>query len=64
MQNPGGEGMRVRYADGTFRTLSEEEIAEIEALAQDEPLPPPTEEERIDALESAMLELMGVTPNG
>lgn len=43
--------------------LTDDEIAELEALAQDEPLPPPTAEERLEALEAAMLELMGVTPN-
>ena len=50
--------------NGIIREMTPEEIAELEALAQDEPLPPPTAEERLEALESAMLELMGVLPNG
>ena len=44
--------------------LTDDEIAELEALAQEVPMPEPTAEERLEALESAMLELMGVTPNG
>ena len=63
MQNPGGEGMRVRYADGTFRELTKDEIAELEALAHDAPVQPPTEAERLEALESAVLEILGVTTN-
>ena len=49
--------------NGIIRDMTPEEIEELEALAQDAPTPPPTAEERLDALESAMLELMGVTPN-
>ena len=49
--------------NGIIREMTPEEIAEYEALAQEAPMPP-TAEERLDALESAMLELMGVTPNG
>lgn len=46
--------------------MTPEEIAEYEALAQEaqESQMPPTAEERLAALEGAMLELMGVTPNG
>ena len=50
--------------NGIIRDMTPDEIAELEALAHDAPLPPPTAEERLEALESAMLELMGVTPNG
>ena len=53
--------------DGIYRDMTPEEIAEFEALqalAQEAPMPEPTAEERLDALEGAMLELMGVTPNG
>lgn len=44
--------------------LTDDEIAEYEALAQEAQMAEPTAEERLEALESAMLELMGVTPNG
>ena len=47
-----------------LRELTQEEVAEHEALAQEAPMPEPTAEDRIEALESAMLEMMGVTPNG
>lgn len=50
--------------NGIIRDMTPEEIAELEALAQEAPMPEPTAEERFEALESAMLELMGVTPNG
>ena len=60
MQDNGGKGMKVRYSDGTLRELNVEEIAELEALVHEAPMPEPTAEERLDALEGAMLELMGV----
>ena len=50
--------------NGTIREMTPEEVAEYEALAQEAPMSEPTAEERLDALESAMLELMGVLPNG
>ena len=50
--------------NGIVRDMTPEEIAELEALAHDAPLPPPTTEERLDAVERAVLELMGVTTNG
>lgn len=46
------------------RDMTPEEIAELEALAQDEPTPPPTTEERLEALEGVVLEILGVTANG
>ena len=46
--------------NGIIREMTPEEIAEFEALAQEAQMPEPTAEERIEALESAMLELMGV----
>lgn len=49
--------------NGIIREMTPEEIAEFEALAQDEPLPQPTAEERLEALESAVLEMMGVHTN-
>ena len=52
-----------KYRSGKYIEMTPEEIAEYEALAQEAPMPP-TAEERLEALESAMLELMGVTPNG
>lgn len=50
--------------NGIIREMTPEEIAELEAFAHDAPMPPPTEEERLDALERAVLEIMGVTTNG
>lgn len=47
-----------------FEEMTPDEIAELEALAQENPLMPPTIEERIDAMESAVLEMLGVTTNG
>ena len=40
--------------------LTDDEIAELEALAQEAQMAEPTAEERLEALEGAMLELMGV----
>lgn len=48
--------------NGIIREMTPEEVAEFEALANDAPMPP-TIEERIDAMESAVLEMLGVTPN-
>ena len=53
-----------KYINGQYIKMTPEEVAEYEALAQEAPMPEPTAEERLEALESAMLELMGVTPNG
>ena len=50
--------------NGIIRDMTPEEIAEYGALAHEAPMPEPTAEERLEALESALLELMGVTPNG
>ena len=50
--------------NGTIREMTPEEIAEYEAIAQEVPMHEPTAEERLDALEGAMLELMGVELNG
>ena len=44
--------------------MTPEEISEFEALAQEAPMPEPTAEERLEALESAILELMGVVTDG
>lgn len=48
------------YENGIIRDMIPEEIAVYEALASEVPEPEPTPEERIGALESAMLELLGV----
>lgn len=48
--------------NGIIRDMAPEEIAELEALAQEAPMPP-TAEERLDAIEAAVLEMLGVTPN-
>lgn len=45
-----------------LREMTPDEIAEYEALAQEAPMPP-TIEERIDAMESAVLEILGVSTN-
>ena len=50
--------------NGIFRDATPEEIAEFESLADNQPTPEPTMEERLEALENAMLELMGVDVNG
>ena len=46
--------------NGIIREMTPEEIAELEALAASEPVPEPTTEERLAALEEVMLELLGV----
>lgn len=50
--------------NGIIREMTPEEVAEYEALAQEAPMPEPTSEERLEALEGAMLELMGVVTDG
>ena len=47
-----------------LREMTPEEVAEFEALAQEVPMPKPTAEERLDAVERAVLEILGVTTNG
>lgn len=39
--------MRIKYADGTFRDLTAEEIAEMEKAQAEIPEPEPTPEERL-----------------
>lgn len=46
--------------NGIIREMTPSEIAELEALAAEQPVPEPTAEERLAALEEAMLELLGV----
>lgn len=46
--------------NGEYIEMTPEEIAEIEAIAAEQPVPEPTAEERLAALEEAMLELLGV----
>ena len=46
--------------NGIIREMTPEEIAELEALASEMPVPEPTAEERLAALEEATLELLGV----
>ena len=46
--------------NGIIREMTTAEIAELEALAASEPVSEPTAEERLAALEEAMLELLGV----
>lgn len=49
-----------KHVNGEYIDMTPEEIAAYEALASELPSPEPTPEERIGALESAMLELLGV----
>lgn len=48
------------FENGVAREMTPEEIAELEKLAAEQPVPEPTAEERLAALEEAMLELLGV----
>ena len=48
------------FDNGIIREMTPEEIAKLEALAAEQPVPEPTAEERLEALEEAMLELLGV----
>lgn len=50
--------------NGIIRDMTPEEIADLEALAHDAPTPMPTTEDRIEALESVVLEILGVNTNG
>lgn len=49
-----------KYVDGEYIEMTPSEIAEFEAMAAEQPVPEPTAEERLEALEEAMLELLGV----
>lgn len=49
------------WIDGVSREATPEEIAELEAMAAEQPVPEPAAEERLAALEEAMLELLGVS---
>lgn len=46
--------------NGEYIEMTPEEIAELEAMAAEQPVPEPTAEERLAALEDAMLELLEV----
>lgn len=46
--------------NGEYIEMTPEEIAKVEAMAAEQPVPEPTAEERLAALEEAMLELLGV----
>ena len=48
------------YENGIIREMTPAEIAELEKLASEQPVPEPTAEERLAAVEEAMLELLGV----
>lgn len=49
-----------KYVDGEYIEMTPEEITELEAMAAEQPVPEPAAEERLAALEDAMLELLGV----
>lgn len=53
--------MTTLWIDGVVCEMTPEEIAELEAMAAEVPAPEPTTEERLEALEEAMLELLGVS---
>ena len=44
--------------NGIYRDMTAEEIEELEALAEEAPAPEPTAEDRLAALEAAMLEMI------
>ena len=44
--------------NGIYRDMTPEEVAEFEKLVAEQPVPEPTPEERIAALEAAMLEMI------
>lgn len=48
------------FENGVAREMTAEEIEVLDALAAEQPVPEPTAEERLAALEEAMLELVGV----
>ncbi len=50
-----------KYVNGEYIEMTLEEIAKLEAMAAEMPVPEPTAEERLAALEEAMLELLGVS---
>ena len=53
-----------KFINGKYEDLTAEEVAELERLQAEMPMPEPTAEERLDAVERAVLEMLGVTPNG
>lgn len=53
-----------KYINGQYIDMTPEEIAELQSLADNQPTPEPTAEERLEAIESALLELMGVGVDG
>lgn len=50
--------------NGVIRELTPEEIAELKAMQMEQPIAEPTAEERMEALEAAILELAEVMFNG
>ena len=57
-----------KYVNGRYIDMTDEEIAEIKAeaerLAEEQKNAPPTEEDRLEAVEMAILELAEVLTNG
>lgn len=53
-----------KYINGQYIDMTPEEIAELQSLADNQPTQEPTAKERLEAIESALLELMGVDVNG
>lgn len=50
--------------NGVMRDMTAEEIAELQAMQMEQPIAEPTAEERMEALEAAILELAEVIANG
>ena len=48
-----------KFNNGQYIELTPEEIAALEAEQANQPTPEPTQEERLSAIESAMLALLG-----
>lgn len=53
-----------KYENGVLREMTAEEIAELQAVQMAQPIVSPTAEERMEALEAAILELAEVIANG
>lgn len=50
--------------NGVFREMTAEEIAELQSMQMEQPIAEPTIEERMDAIEGAIMELAEVIFNG
>lgn len=53
-----------KYVNGEYMDMTPEEIAAIEAAGQEQPAQSPTQEDRLDAVEQAVQELILMTMGG